>query len=223
MQSYDCENLANIIPSLTKLPSSLIKLGLYGGVHYIPSSFMGKFSNLQELELSYDRFEDFSDPFEDFTELQHVTFSQLQVLKFEIACPRIELLIKFLENNGKSLKEFHVEDLDKSLNSLNLAVAKYCPNIKVLSTLIFCCELETLKEIFNTCQYLESIKVRCGDRYLNEKELFEVTAKHSPKYFCELELYYVGRNIRITSGRLRFLFYKLDEPCTTKTIFFGYY
>src|ERR1043166_6893629 len=40
MQSYDCENLTDVIHSLTKLPDTLIKLELYGGKHYIPLSFI---------------------------------------------------------------------------------------------------------------------------------------------------------------------------------------
>ena len=62
------------------------------------------------------------DAFEDFKELQYVTFSQLQVLKFQYENPRNELLVKFLENNGKNLKEFYVgNSMD---NSLNLAIAR---------------------------------------------------------------------------------------------------
>jgi hypothetical protein len=67
--------------------------------------FIANFTNLQELVLSFD----YQDSFEDFTTLQYVTFPQLRILKFTFACPIHELLIKFLENNGKYLREFYVK------------------------------------------------------------------------------------------------------------------
>jgi hypothetical protein len=187
MQYYECRDLTNIIPSLKKLPNTLIKFELYG--YIIPLSFITKFTNLQELILLYScDFEDSNDPFEDFIELQHVIFPKLQTLRFEDASPKTELLIKFLENNGKFLKEFHVESDN---NLLNLAIAKYCFNLKIFSILILSyenLELETLKEIFNNCQNLESIKVKCDGKY--EKELLDIIAEYSPINFYELGLYY---------------------------------
>ncbi|PKC58768.1 hypothetical protein RhiirA1_400420 [Rhizophagus irregularis] len=187
MQYYECRDLTNIIPSLKKLPNTLIKFELYG--YIIPLSFITKFTNLQELVLLYScDFDESNDPFEDFNELQHVTFSQLQILRFEDASPKTDLLIKFLENNGKFLKEFHVES-DNYL--LNLAIAKYCFNLKIFSILILSYEnyeLESLKEIFNNCQNLESIKVKCEGEY--EKELLDVISEYSPNNFSELGLYY---------------------------------
>ena len=46
-----------------------------------------------------------------------------------------------------------------------------------------------LKIIFNSCQYLEGIIIQCRVCYLNEKEVLETIAKHSPKNFYELKLY----------------------------------
>ena len=46
-----------------------------------------------------------------------------------------------------------------------------------------------LKTIFDGCQYLEGIIIKCGVNYLNEKEVFETVVKHSPKNFYELKLY----------------------------------
>ena len=56
-------------------------------------------------------------------------------------------------------------------------------------------ELETLKMIFDGCQKLESMKFWCHDneRFLNKNEMFEVIAKHSPKAFHELKLYYIEK------------------------------
>ncbi len=129
MAGYYCEHLTeDIIASLTNLPDTLIKLELYGGKYYIPLSFIANLTNLQEMLLIlYDE----NDIFGDFKELQHMTFSHLQVLKLEFESLRIELLIKFLENNGRNLKEFYIgNSMD---NSLNLAIAKFCPNLRKLS------------------------------------------------------------------------------------------
>jgi hypothetical protein len=44
-----------------------------------------------------------------------------------------EFLIKFLKNNGKNLKEIYVCGVDESDRSLNLAIAKFCSNLRKLS------------------------------------------------------------------------------------------
>uniref|UniRef100_U9TQ74 Uncharacterized protein n=1 Tax=Rhizophagus irregularis (strain DAOM 181602 / DAOM 197198 / MUCL 43194) TaxID=747089 RepID=U9TQ74_RHIID len=130
--------------------------------------------------------------FEDFDKLQHVILPKLQILKIQRAFPKCELLIKFLENNGKNLKEFYLSDIKGySDNSLNLAIAKFCPNLKKLSTGIKNDELETLKIIFNNCQYLESIKIWCGSIFLSEKEALETVVKQSHKNISELILYHL--------------------------------
>ncbi len=71
--------------------------------------------------------------------------SQLQILKIRRAYPRCEL-IKFLENNGKNLKEFYLGDYGGySDNLLNLDIIKLCPNLRKLSTRFENHELQTLK------------------------------------------------------------------------------
>src|SRR6266542_6384129 len=93
----------NIPPLMTKFQNTLIKLSLY----FIDKtsfslSFITKFSNLQELEFLFKSYYHYK----DFEKLQYVTFPQLQILKFrDRLCPIFELLINFLENNGKNLKE----------------------------------------------------------------------------------------------------------------------
>ncbi|CAB4377644.1 uncharacterized protein OCT59_003918 [Rhizophagus irregularis] len=171
----------NFTSSLTKSSLTLTKLVIMQ--YYIPLSFISIFKNLQELVLSFD----YRDSFYDFNMLQYITFSHLRVLKFLFAIPRVETLIKFLEINGKNLTEFHVGDHD---NSLNLAVAKFCPSLKNLITLFEENELETLKIILNNCQYLESIRVWCGEGYLNDKEFLNVLVNYSPKYFNKLGIFY---------------------------------
>ncbi|RIA93467.1 hypothetical protein C1645_804041 [Glomus cerebriforme] len=165
--------------SLTKSSLTLTKLKIIQ--YYISLSFISMFTNLQELILSFD----INNSFIDFN--QYITFSQLRVLKFLFACPRVETLIGFLEINGKNLTEFYVGDHD---NTLNLAIAKFCPNLKILFTIFEGNELETLKVILNSCQYLENIRVWCNDGYLNDKKFLDVLVKHSPKNFYELEIYY---------------------------------
>src|SRR5205823_3956106 len=53
-------------------------------------------------------------------------------------------------------------------------------------------ELETLKMVFNGCQYLESIKIWCCGEFLSEKDALETVAKYSCKNIHELVLYYKG-------------------------------
>jgi hypothetical protein len=188
VQCDDCKDLTDIIPALTKLPGSLTKFTFDGGMRCIlPLSFITEFTNLQELELSFYR----NYSYEDYEKLQHATFSQLKILRIVYTSPRYGLLIKFLENNGKNLKEFHIGDYSGDCdNSLNLAVAKFCPSLRKLSTGFKSNELETMKIVFNSCRYLESIKIWCSDEFLNEKQALEMILKYSPKNFYELKLDY---------------------------------
>jgi len=179
---YDA-NLTEFIISLTslpKLPNTLIKLRINVQGNYIPLSFLTKFTNLQEFEITLDSVD---------KALRYVTFPQLQILKCRYLCTKHTDLIKFLENNGKNLKEI---SFGHSVDSLNLAIAKFCPNLKLLYTRFLCDEVETLKGILVSCQQLERIKVDCGDGLLNENELLKVIVKFSPKKFHELTMYCLG-------------------------------
>ncbi|GET00381.1 hypothetical protein GLOIN_2v1876960 [Rhizophagus clarus] len=181
LSCYDLTDneLTNIIPSLMiKLPNTLIKLDLNGRQqHYISLSLVANFSNLQELVLSFG----YRECFEDFEKLQYANFPKLQILKIEKACPRYKFLINFLENNGNNLKEIYIGDIRRgcSDNSLNLAIAKFCSNLRKLSTGIKINELETLKIIFNSCQNLESINIWCGGEFLREKDALDTVVKYS--------------------------------------------
>ncbi|PKC58276.1 hypothetical protein RhiirA1_471214, partial [Rhizophagus irregularis] len=99
---------------------------------------------------------------EDFKKLQFINFSKLQNLKIPYQCPKPDYMKKFLEINGKNLKKFYSGENDKTLN------------------------------IFINCQYLESIKIQCGRRFLFEKEVLETVANHSSNNFCELKLYNIS-------------------------------
>ncbi|EXX75492.1 uncharacterized protein OCT59_010481 [Rhizophagus irregularis] len=182
LKSEDKDGTEVIASSLTKFSSTLTKLIIKE--YYIPLSFIAMFINLQELILSFD----FKDGLDDFVQLQYVTFPYLKVLKFLDECPKAEMLMKFLELNGKNLKELYVGNNN---NSLNLSISRFCPNLEKLSTVFMDSEIETLKIILNNCKHLKGINVWCGDEYLNEKKLLQIIAKYSPKNFRELEMYYI--------------------------------
>jgi hypothetical protein len=76
-------------------------------------------------------------------------------------------------------------------NSLNLAIVKFCPNLRKCSIGYKNNELETLKNVLHNCQYLESIKVWCGGEYLSEKEALEMIAKYSHNHICEIILHHL--------------------------------
>ncbi|CAB5362223.1 hypothetical protein RhiirA5_423748 [Rhizophagus irregularis] len=184
----DKEFMNTIQLLMSKLPNTLIKLDLLGGYHCISLSFIINFKNLKELQLSFN----LSENFEDFEILRYVVFPNLRILKLQHTRPKFELLINFLENNGKNLKELYVcEYSGCGDNSLNLAITKFCPNLLKLSTGIKNNELETLKLIFNNCKNLESIKIWCGDEYLSEKEALEMILKYSQNNLYELILYHL--------------------------------
>ncbi|RIA81245.1 hypothetical protein C1645_837307 [Glomus cerebriforme] len=100
-------------------------------------------------------------------------------------------------NNGKILKEFYVKNdcVDLSVNDdlLNLAISKFCPNLRKLFIIFKNNKLESLKTIFIGCQYLESIEIWCGIGYLNENDLFRIIAQYSPRNFYELEIFHYNQ------------------------------
>ncbi|CAB4387275.1 hypothetical protein GLOIN_2v1784405 [Rhizophagus irregularis DAOM 181602=DAOM 197198] len=149
--------------------------------------FISVQKNLKYLDIHYGRGKDLRDIIPTY-----VTFSQLQILKIQYSCSKYDSLIKFLEMNGKSLKEFYIGDYaGDSDNSLNLAIANFCPNIRKLSTGFKNNELKTLKLVFNCCQFLESINIWCGGEFFSEKEALEAILYYSNKNTCELVLYHL--------------------------------
>jgi hypothetical protein len=171
-EEYDNNNINSLI---SKLPSTLIKLSLLGE-NCISLSFINKFSNLQILELSLEYHEDFN----DFEKLLDTSFPQLRIFTMRDSCPKFELLSKFLEINGKNLKEFCIYENEKSLN---LVIAKFCPNLRKLSIRFYNDELETLKTVLDNCKYLESIKILYGSILLCEKKILEAIVKHSQNIY----------------------------------------
>jgi hypothetical protein len=113
---------AQILSLFEKLPSTLTKLNLHGGDNDTSLSFINNLTELQELQLEFE----FNRCFKDFGTLQYTTSPQLQVLSINCVVPKCELLIKFLEKNGKYSKEIYLCEykIDYSDNTLNLAIAK---------------------------------------------------------------------------------------------------
>ncbi|RIA92708.1 hypothetical protein C1645_820297 [Glomus cerebriforme] len=177
----------DIIPTLTKHSNTLntlTKLHLFSERNYLPVSFIALFPNLQEIRFLYIPLtEGFQ--FRDFEELQNVTFPKLKYLAIPVSCTKPKYFIKFLENNGKNLENFYLEESD---HALKLSIAKFCPNLKNLSISLENSELDTLRIIFISCQYLESIEILCGSYWLKEKEVLETIAKYSPKNFYKLKI-----------------------------------
>ncbi|GBB83135.1 hypothetical protein RclHR1_00010017 [Rhizophagus clarus] len=125
-QNHNSIGWTDIIPSLTKHSNTLIRLKISGNDSG-PFSFISKFTNLRELILSTN----YDNTFKGFNELQYVTFTYLHTLEFHHGCPKVDILIKLLENNGKSLKKFVADIPDKYNNDiLNNAIIKFCPNFK---------------------------------------------------------------------------------------------
>ena len=99
-----------------------------------------------------------------------------------------EMFIKFLENNGKNLTDLYINYYKD--NSINLSIIQYCLNLKNLVIIIKDNKLDILKNIFNSCQDLESIKIWCDEyHYINEEEMLDIVAKDSPKNFYRLKIY----------------------------------
>ena len=77
-----------------------------------------------------------------------LNFRNYNFRNFLLERPRNELLIKFLENNGRNLKQLMIANTQHSNdNLLSLAIAKSCPNLKNLSVGFKNNELEALKII----------------------------------------------------------------------------
>ena len=126
---------------------------------------------------------------ENFKKLQYVTFSQLQTLRIINTIPKFELLTKFLEINGKTLSEIYAgEDF---ISPSLVAFTKFCPNLRKLSINLENNKLETLKTVFNDCQYLESLKIWYKSKIMNESKMLETVVKYSPKSFHEFGFDYV--------------------------------
>jgi len=183
--SGSCEEWIDIIPALIKHHNTLTHLCILGHKDN-QLSFITSFINLQELILSSNH--------ELSYELQHVTFPNLKILRFPLRCPKKEILMKFLEKNGKNLSILDIGDMDEPLS---LLIIQFCPNLKEFHMGIEDddgMDIDIIKTIFKNCQGLESIKIICvgSDHQRKErifKEIFEAVTKYSPESFYEFKLY----------------------------------
>ncbi|GBB90993.1 hypothetical protein RclHR1_18080003 [Rhizophagus clarus] len=183
---------SNKSPDLTELVSSFTPI-LYNTVYEfhlnienVSFSFINNFTNLQELEI------ELYDGSEVFEKLVSFIFPNLKILKIDAFSVNVGLAIKFLENNGKNLKELTFCEISGvSDNCINLAIAKFCNNLKKLCTGFRNDELEIMKIVLCSCKYLETIKIWLGDvDLLNEKVALEMIANYSPKNLNKIELLY---------------------------------
>ena len=139
---------SGFISALTKHSNTLTTLCLFVDRDYLPLSFISTFSNLQKIVLSYSE-----NTCNDFKELQYVAFPKLKILEIPEFCPDPMYMKKFLEVNGKNLEEICLR-----VNN-ELPIAKLCSNLKKLFVIFDNDdEINILRDIFNNCQYLESIK-----------------------------------------------------------------
>ncbi|PKY37570.1 hypothetical protein RhiirA4_536547 [Rhizophagus irregularis] len=190
-----------ITSSLSNFSLTLTRLKI---IEYcIPLSFISCFINLQELILSYE----YDDGLNDFDQLQYIKFPRLKVLKFLYMIPKVDMLIKFLEINGKNLDELYTGEYDRSLN---LAIAEFCSNLKILFVMFINVGLDTLGIILKSCQYLESINIWCN--YIDKKRFLEVLAKNTPKNFSELKIYYIFDQIHPDELEEFFINWKIHMP-----------
>jgi len=105
-----------VIP-LTIHSNTITKLSLR---YFEPISFMVNFTRLEELSLTFDNTVDLG-------VLQYAIFPNLRILRFYHEHPKDEILIKFLENNGKNLKSLFLPGCD---DSMNLLICELCPNLE---------------------------------------------------------------------------------------------
>jgi len=177
----DCKNFRELFTfSLRKFSNTLIKLT----INLIPvplSSF--NFTILQELVLS------FNNDAETFKNIQYITFPRLEIFKSTGNCPNHEHLTKFLENNGKNIKEIVLANSD---DLSNLAISTFCTNLKSLYTIFKSYEVGTIKKILKNFQQLESLETWCDDDhyFINESRLLELVVRGSQKNFLELKIHY---------------------------------
>ncbi|GBC10309.1 hypothetical protein RclHR1_09500007 [Rhizophagus clarus] len=120
------------------------------------------------------------------TNYSYVSFPQLQILKFQLH-PNNEVLTRFLENNGKNLKELNLgEDYD----SLNSSIFKFCTYLRKLSAGFKNDELGMLKIVFESCKYLKCIEIYCRGNLLSEKEALSEIVKYSHENISEIILHH---------------------------------
>ncbi|RIA99345.1 hypothetical protein C1645_811584 [Glomus cerebriforme] len=174
---YSEESLGKIINSFIN-PNNLIQLSLGRIEHNISYSFIAQFTNIQELKLIFN----YNSEFEDLNELDYIIFSRLQILKIYDFPLNYEKLIPFLANHEKNLKKLCVIE--------RLCSRKFSTKFKKLFIEIRNNELEFFKVAFNSCRYVESVKIWCESPYLGDKQALESIIKYSHENIHEIRLFY---------------------------------
>jgi hypothetical protein len=177
-------NWKDVVPVFKKHRNTITRLHVKS-IYYVGLSFVASFTNLQELVLSTYYYD----------ELQHITFPGLQIFRIlhPVYSSNPQILVNFLQNNGKTLTDLGIDDYIG--RSLNPSIIQHCSNLKNLVIIVKKDELDTLKDIFNGCQYLESILIWCGNGHLDEEEMLDVVAKDSPKNLHILKILQFNKSI----------------------------
>ncbi|GBC29950.2 hypothetical protein GLOIN_2v1784405 [Rhizophagus irregularis DAOM 181602=DAOM 197198] len=163
--------------------------------------------NIQSLTVEFGDF--ISNGLKDLISLQHNLKNVTLIYSYISLLNRtsVDMLIKFLEINGKNLDELYTGEYDRSLN---LAIAEFCSNLKILFVMFINVGLDTLGIILKSCQYLESINIWCN--YIDKKRFLEVLAKNTPKNFSELKIYYIFDQIHPDELEEFFINWKIHMP-----------
>jgi len=173
--------LSEIIPVLTRHHyNTLTRLQIDFQIKDVTLSFISSFINLEELVISSLH------PI--CRDLQHMILPKLQVFKILnhiYDSSTSEILIEFLENNGDHLVDLYLSHNNKSLN---LSIIQNCSNLKKLFVTIPKGELDILINLFDNCQLLEILEIRCDGDFINEKDMLEVVAKYSLENFYRLRI-----------------------------------
>ncbi|PKC67344.1 hypothetical protein RhiirA1_458553 [Rhizophagus irregularis] len=209
--AYYGNSWENIIPSITNHSNTLTKLHLCSDYTNLSLSFVSLFPNLQEIVFSFLESADF----EDFKVLQFSKFPNLQILKIPYHCPKPEYVMRFLEINGKNLKNFYISENDKDLS---LSIANFCPNLKSLCVTLNNDEIDILKNIFTGCQYLERIKIWCGGDYLTVEKVLETIVNHSSNNFHELKIHNSSNSAYVSSEILELFFMRWKNRIPKKSL-----
>src|ERR1043165_2304801 len=140
-------------PALSGLHNTITRLHIGNWGHDVDLTFITSFRELRELVISSSHVHD---------ELRHLILPNLQTFRYlfvPYGLPTLDPFIQFLKNNGKNLDDLYINYAGDQ--AVNLSIIRHCPNLKRLTIVIKKGESVILKNIFNGCQDLESIKVWC--------------------------------------------------------------
>ncbi|RIA83293.1 hypothetical protein C1645_834042 [Glomus cerebriforme] len=107
-----------------------------------------------------------------------------------------------------NLEEIYINRSDP--DNLHIAITKYCPNLR--SLYILKDDIETLKEIFNSCQLLETIEICYNYKNNLTKNLCELKLlEYSTISTEDLEEFFINWKNRIPQKSLSFMINKNEN------------